>query len=199
MLVVDFYETPADKDSKTLRVRVPNLVYKARPWLDGVGGVLAIWTREDPSSGDSNELRPFVGAKVYLPNAAHVHLYNLTRFEWRRIDKRDDGIEWKERLRTRFGAEFPLSERAWKPRTFYGIASVEPFIDVNNGFVEELRFGAGAGYVRNDRVRLEFLFMPQLTRSAAGDPMILSDHIFRLNVRYSFKEGLLHHQTSPEP
>ena len=76
---------------------------------------------------------------------------------------------------------------------------MEPFIDVNNGFVEELRFGAGAGYVSKDRLRLEFLYMPQLTRSAAGDPMTLADNIFRLNVRFSFKEGLLHHQTSHEP
>jgi Protein of unknown function (DUF2490) len=197
-LVFDFYETP-ENDSKTFRIRAPNLIYKVRPWLDGVGGLFTIWTRDDPSSGDSNELRPFVGAKVYLPNAVHVHLYDLTRFEWRRIDKSDDGIQWKERLRTRVGAEFPLSARAWQPRTFYGIASVEPFIDVNEGFVEELRFGAGAGYVRSDRLRLEFLYMEQLQRSAAGDPMTLSDNIFRLNIRYSFKEGLLHRQTSHEP
>jgi hypothetical protein len=41
--------------------------------------------------------------------------------------------------------------------------------------------------------------MEQLQRSAAGDPMTLSDNIFRLNIRYSFKEGLLHQQTSHEP
>jgi hypothetical protein len=197
-LVVDFYETP-ENDSKTFRIVAPNLIYKVRPWLEGVGGLLTAWTRDDPSSGNSNELRPFVGAKVYLPNAVHVHLYDLTRFEWRRINKSDDGIQWKERLRTRVGAEFPLSARAWKPRTFYGIATVEPFIDVNDGFVEELRFGAGAGYVAKDRLRLEFLYMPQLSRSAADDPMILSENIFRLNIRVSFKEGLLHHQTSHEP
>ena len=50
-LVVDFYETP-ENDSKTFRIWAPNLIYEVRPWLDGVGGLLMSWTRDDPSSGD---------------------------------------------------------------------------------------------------------------------------------------------------
>jgi hypothetical protein len=72
-LVATFYETP-ENDSKTFRVTAPNLIYKARPWLEGVGGLLMSWTRDDPSSGDENELRPFVGAKVSAQRRARASL-----------------------------------------------------------------------------------------------------------------------------
>jgi hypothetical protein len=50
--------------------------------------------------------------------------------EYRDIQDRDTG-DWSGnfRLRTRFGAKFPLTspERAWQPKKWYGMADVEPF------------------------------------------------------------------------
>jgi hypothetical protein len=86
-----------------------------------------------------------LGAKVFVPNSAHIHLYNWTRFEWRRVTNTDsDTITREWRFRTRPGVEFPLSARAWQPGTFYGLANGELF--VAHDFVGAVRLMSGGGY-----------------------------------------------------
>ena len=172
---------------KTYRVSIPDVDYRARRWLHGVGGFIVNWT---DGQGNTREIRPYVGVKIFMPNSAHVHLYDLTRFEWRRItNTASDTITRERRFRTRPGVEFPLSTRAWQPATFYGLANGEIFVE--HGFVDALRFMSGAGYIKSDRVRLEFQYLLELSRKASTNALAYSGNSFRLDFRVSFKHGLL--------
>ena len=177
---------------KTYRVSFPDVDYRARRWLHGVGGFLVNWT-DGEASGNSRELRPYVGVKVFVPNTARVHLYDLTRFEWRRITNTASDIITREtRFRTRPGVEFPLSTHAWEPRTFYGLANGEIFVE--HSFVNALRFMSGGGYIKNDRLRIEFQYVLELSRKASTDVLAYSGNSFRLDFKFSFKDGLLQRQ-----
>jgi Protein of unknown function (DUF2490) len=181
---------------KTYRVSFPNVIYRARPWLQGWGGLIVNWT-DGQASGNTRELRPYVGVKVFVPNSAHIHLYDLTRFEWRRITNTASNIITREgRFRTRPGVEFPLSARAWQPGTFYGLANGEMFVE--HRFVNALRFMSGAGYIKNDRFRIEFQYVLELSRKASTDALAYSDNSFRLDFKVSFKQGLHDKQAGPE-
>src|SRR5262249_34143465 len=59
---------------KTCRVSFPNVICRVRPWLQGWGGLIVNWT-DNQASGNTRELRPFAGVKVFFPNSAHVHAY----------------------------------------------------------------------------------------------------------------------------
>jgi len=129
----------------------------ATPWLQGWGGLIVNW-KNDPRSGDTRELRPYVGVKVFVPNSTHLHVFDWTRFEFRRTTNTDKGTVTRVwRFRTRPGVEFPLSAQAWQPGTFYGLANGELFVE--HHFVDAVRFMSGAGYIKNDRVRMEFNYV----------------------------------------
>jgi hypothetical protein len=181
---------------KSYRVAFPNIIYHVKPWLQGWGGFIVFWT-DNQASGNTRELRPYVGVKVLVPNSAHIHLYNWTRLEWRRITNTESNTitsEW--RFRTRPGVEFPLSARAWEPGTFYGLANGEWFVE--HSFLNALRFMAGAGYIRNDRVRIEFNYVLELSRKSLTDALAYTDNSYRLDFKFSFKEGLHHKQDGPQ-
>jgi Protein of unknown function (DUF2490) len=181
---------------KSYRVAFPNIIYHATPWLQGWGGLIVTWT-DDQASGNTRELRPYLGVKVFVPNSAHFHLYDWTRLEWRRITNTDnDTITREWRFRTRPGVEFPISARAWQPGTFYGLANGELF--VQHEFVDALRFMSGAGYIKDDRVRIEFQYVLELSRKSGTDVLAYSDNSFRLDLKVSLKEGLHHKQDGPE-
>jgi hypothetical protein len=177
---------------KTYRVSFPDVDYRARRWLHGVGGFLVNWT-DGQASGNSRELRPYVGVKIFVPNSARVHLYDLTRFEWRRITNTSRDTTIREvRFRTRPGVEFPLSTRAWQPATFYGLANGELFVE--HSFVDALRFASGAGYIKSDRVRIELQYVLELSRKVSTEALAYSGNSFRLDFKFSFKHGLLQRQ-----
>jgi hypothetical protein len=181
---------------RTYRVSFPNVIYHARPWLQGWGGLIVSWV-DNQASGNTRELRPYVGVKVFMPNSAHIHVYNLTRYEWRRITNTDSNTITREtRFRTRPGVEFPLSTRAWQPGTWYGLANGEVFVE--HAFVDAVKFMSGAGYIKTDRVRVEFQYVLELSRKSSTDALAYSDNSFRLDFKYSFKEGLHHKQEGPE-
>jgi Protein of unknown function (DUF2490) len=181
---------------KSYRVAVPNIIYHATPWLQGWGGVSVTW-KSGQSSGNTRELRPYVGVKVFVPNSAHIHLYDWTRLEWRRITNTDSNtITRAWRFRTRPGVEFPLGARPWQPGTFYGLANTEVLVE--HDFVDALRFMSGAGYIKTDRVRFEVQYVLELSRKSSTDTLAYSDNSFRLDIKFSFKEGLLHKQEGAE-
>ena len=182
-------------DVKSYRVAFPNVIYHAKPWLQGWGGLIVTW--KDEASGDTRELRPYAGIKIFVPNSVHLHLYDWTRVEWRRTTNTDNNTVTRVwRFRTRPGVEFPLSAHAWQPGTFYGLFNGELFVE--QSFVDAVRFMSGAGYIRNDRVRLEFNYVLELSRKSSTDALAYSDNSFRFDVKLSFKEGLLHKQQGPE-
>src|SRR5262245_3362337 len=178
------------------RLSFPDVTYRARTWLRGMGGFIVNWT-DGQASGNTRELRPWVGVKIFVPNSAHIHVYDLTRFEWRRItNTTSDTLTREGRFRTRPGVEFPLSTNAWQPRTFYGLANGEMF--VQHSFVNALRFASGAGYIKSDRLRIEFQYVLELSRKASTDALAYSDNSFRLDFKFSFKQGLLDRQEGRE-
>jgi hypothetical protein len=178
------------------RIAFPNIIYHATPWLQGWGGVFVDW-KHDPSSGNTREFRPYFGVKVFVPNSVHLHIFEWTRYEYRRTTNTDnDTVTRVWRFRTRPGVEFPLSAQAWQPGTFYGLANGELFVEHN--FVDAVRFMFGTGYIRNDRVRVEFNYVFELSRNSSSDPLAYSDNSFRLDFKYSFREGLHHKQNGPE-
>ena len=88
---------------RTYRLAFPNIIYHATPWLQGWGGFIFRWT-DGQASGNTRELRPFVGVKVFVPNSAHIHLYDWTRLVWRRITNTESNtITRAWRFRTRPG------------------------------------------------------------------------------------------------
>jgi len=183
-------------DVTSYRVAFPNIIYHAKPWLQGWGGLIVTW-KNNEASGDTRELRPYVGVKIFVPNSAHLHVYDWTRVEWRRTTNTDTNTVTRVwRFRTRPGVEFPLSARAWQPGTFYGLFNGELFVE--HSFVDAVRFMAGAGYINNDRVRLEFNYVLELSRNSPNDVLAYSDNSFRFDVKLSFREGLLHKQQGPE-
>src|SRR5262245_20178199 len=100
---------------KSYRVAFPNLIYHLKPWLQGWGGLLVNWN-DNEAAGTTREFRPYAGVKIFVPNSAHLHLYDWTRVEWRRTTNTDhDTITRVWRFRTRPGVELPLSARAWQP------------------------------------------------------------------------------------
>jgi hypothetical protein len=180
----------------SVRVAFPNIIYHVRPWLQGWGGVIVTWKDDSPSS-DTREFRPYFGVKVFVPNSSHIHVFDWTRMEWRRTTNTDtNSVSRVWRFRTRPGVEFPLSTRAWEPGTFYGLANGELFVE--HSFVDAVRFMSGAGYIKSDRVRFEFQYVLELSRSASTDALAYTDNSFRFDVKLSFKEGLHHKQDGPE-
>jgi len=178
------------------RVAFPNLIYHATPWLQGWGGLIVNW-KNDPTSDDTRELRPYIGVKVLVPNSAHIHVFDWTRYEFRRTTNTDkDTVTRVWRFRTRPGVEFPLSTHAWQPGTFYGLANGELFVE--HHFVDAVRFMSGAGYIKSDRLRIEFNYVFELSRNSSSDVLAHSDNSFRLDFKFSFKEGLLRRQDGPQ-
>ena len=105
---------------------------------------------DNERSADKLELRPFAGVKLFVPNDIKWTLYNFTRYEFRDTQNLDTH-DWTaySRLRSRFGVEFPLTsrERAWEPRTWYGLADVEPIFRFDHNTIDPLYVRGGIGYV----------------------------------------------------
>jgi len=194
------YVTNPDKDYRTYYVGWPCAAYSPSQWLQIWGGLVGLYTANQNSS-DKLELRPFVGAKFFVPNRAKWNIYNFTRYEYRATEDRSTH-DWTsvQRLRSRFGVEFPLAsgERAWQPKTFYGLADVEPYYRLDRDQVDPFRLRAGIGYVMNDRTRVEFIYHAQYTRPAGTSGLSYTDNIFRLNVKIGLNKGLIGRLHNPD-
>lgn len=116
------------------------------------------------------ELRTFIGPKFFIPNKRKMNIFSFTRYEQRNIyNHGTHDWSFKNRIRSRFGAEIPLTSvaNAWKPRTFYALIDVEPFWQSGAGF-NMFRFRAGLAYIPNNRIRVEFIYHTQWGRRRAA-------------------------------
>src|SRR5262249_28304493 len=160
-------------------------------WLQFGGGLLTQYT-DNHDSPNQLELRPVLGVKFFVPNKAKLNLFNLTRYEYRNIENLTTH-DWDQtsRIRSLFEVDVPLSshERAWKPKTWFALASAEPFYEFNTHDISELRLGAGVGYVVTDRLRIEFTYFADFTRPHDG-ALAYTENIFLLNFRFALHEGL---------
>lgn len=183
---------------------IPGLTYRVNEYVQLWGGAYYIYTNNHTFKNgkqDTLELRPFVGAKLFLPNKIKWNIYNFTRLEFRETYSHSTK-DWAnvERLRSRFGVEIPLRshEEAWKPRTFYAMVTLEPLYRFDNDLVDPMRYQFGFGYITHDRVRLEFLYYANLSRVAPTNDLEFAQNIFRLNIKVGLKQSLLSAIRNPE-
>ena len=193
-----YYRNPkADYDAFT--IQYPGLVYTATRWAQFSAGFRTLYT-DNENSADKLELRPFVGAKFFLPNDLEWNIYNYTRVEYRDTENRDTN-EWTHttRVRSRFAVEIPLtsSAKAWRPKTWYVLADVEPFYRFDTDTVGPLRLRAGIARILSDGIHLELLYNPQFSRPSGGGSLELTENIFNLNVKIGLHEGLLRRLQNP--
>jgi hypothetical protein len=192
------YRNNPDNDYRAYEVVWPGLTYKINHWLQLSGGLLTRYT-DNAQSADKLELRPFAGVKLFLPNQFKWNFYNYTRYEFR--DTLDlDTHDWTgySRIRSQFGVEFPLTSRAkaWEPKTWYGLANVEPIYRFDHDTFDPVYVRGGIGYVLHDRIRLEFVYAAQFSRSNRGS-LEYADNIFQLYIKIGLAEGLLRRLHNP--
>jgi len=187
-----YYYNP-DKGYSKYYLGWPGLIYAVMPWLQLWGGLDNFYT-DNRDTADVLELRPFAGVKVFVPNRAKINLYNLTRYEYRMSENVDSG-DWTyvNRIRSRFGVEIPFTSReeAWKEKTFYGIANVEPYYRCDKDMIDPLCARGGVAYVLNDRIRIELIYQAKLTRKDKNSPLEHTENIFSLNTRIGMSQGIL--------
>jgi hypothetical protein len=186
-----FFANP-DLENQTYRLEWPNITYLPTHWLHLSGGLLTQYT-DNHDSPNELELRPFLGAKFFVPNKAKLTIFNFTRYECRNTENLTTH-DWDHvnRIRSLFEIDVPLTarERAWKPKTWFALAGAEPFYEFDKHDITELRLSAGLGYVLSDRLRIEFTYLPDFTRPHGGG-LAYTENIFLLNFRFSLHEGLL--------
>ena len=192
-----------DSDSTRYYLGLPGFLYTPKKWLQIWTGVRYIYTDNDPTSTnkqDTFEIRPFIGPKFFLPNKRRWNIYNYTRIEFRQTYSHSTH-EWGnvERLRSLFGIEIPLTstERAWKPKTFYGIANVEPFYRFDKNDIDPFRAQVGLGYITHDRIRAELLYSANWGRVSPSNDLAFTQNIIRLNIKVGLKHALLNDVWNP--
>ena len=167
--------------------------WSVKPHVQLWTGLFGTYTNNE-NSADKLELRPFVGGKFFVANEIKWNIYNFTRLEFRDIQDRDTG-DWSNhfRLRTRFGAEFPLAPvaTAWQPKTWYGMADVEPFYRFDKNVIDPVRLRFGVAYIVTNRVRVEFIYHMAWTRPSGSSSLEYTDNIYRLNVKIALNKGML--------
>jgi Protein of unknown function (DUF2490) len=181
----------------------PGFIYNFKPWFQGWGGLLLIYTNnytDVTGKQDTLELRPFIGPKLFVPNKRKLNIYNFTRVEFRETYSHATH-DWTnaERLRLRFAVEAPLTslEKAWKVKTFYGIAYVEPMYRFDKDEFDPIRAQLGVGYVANPRIRVELLYYANWSRTGPSNDFAFTENIIRLNVKVGLKHSLLSHVWNP--
>jgi len=193
-----YYRNP-QADYRSYTIEYPGLVYKAAKWAQFAAGFRTLYT-DNEASADKLELRPFAGAKLFLPNGLAWNVYNYTRVEYRDTENRDTN-EWTHytRIRSRFAVEIPLTAqaKAFKPKTWYALADVEPFYRFDKDTVDPLRLRAGIAHVLSDGIHVELIYNPSFSRPSDGGSLELTENIVNLNVKIGLQEGLLRRIQSP--
>jgi len=190
-----------EKNYQTYYLGWPAACYAPKSWFQIWGGLVGLYTKNE-STSDKLELRPFIGPKFFLPNKIKWNIYNFTRYEFRATQDRETR-DWKNtsRLRSRFGVEFPIAslERAWQPRTFYGLADVEPYYRFDRGQFDPFRIRGGVGYImKSVPVRIEFIYHAQFTHPSGSSGLKFTDNIFRLNIKIGLNKGIIGALQNPE-
>ena len=170
--------------TQTYNLLSPGMYYAFNPWLE-------LWAGLNDRFNNNNDeantflLRPFIGPKLSIPNKWKWNLYNFTQYEYRATKNLStDQWSYDNRVRSRFEVNVPLASigRAWQPRTWYTVTSVEPFYDINEGQIDQVRVSGGLGYVLSRRFQLEFLYYAQFARSNGG-LLEYNENIFRFNLK----------------
>ena len=189
------------KNYQTYYLGWPCATYTPKKWMQVWGGLIGAYTNNKDKS-DQLELRPFAGAKFFLPNSLKWNIYNFTRYEYRALQDRETS-DWNNysRLRVRFGVEFPLAKRenAFQPRSLYGLADIEPYFRFDKNWVDPMRIRGGIGYVMKSLpIRIEFIYHAQFTQPNEESGLRYSDNIYRINIKLGINKGILGSLYNPD-
>jgi hypothetical protein len=190
-----------EKGYQTYYLGWPCATYTPKSWVQIWGGLIGVFT-ENESKANQLELRPFTGAKFFLPNNLKWNIYNFTRYEYRALQDRETK-DWNNysRIRVRFGVELPFTKRemAWKPRTFYGLADIEPYYRFDKNLVDPMRIRGGIGYVmKSAPIRIEFIYHAQYTQPDQESGLRYTDNIYRINIKLGINKGILGSLYNPD-
>jgi hypothetical protein len=190
-----------EKNYQTYYLGWPCATYTPKTWMQFWGGLIGAYTNNEDKS-DQLELRPFAGAKFFLPNNLKWNIYNFTRYEYRALQDRETK-DWNNygRLRVRFGVEIPFTkkEKAFQPRSLYGLADIEPYFRFDKNWVDPMRIRAGIGYVMKAvPIRIEFIYHAQFTQPDKESGLGYSDNIYRVNIKLGMHKGILGSLYNPD-
>ena len=72
------------KEYQTYYLGWPCATYTPKKWVQIWGGLIGAYT-DNETKANLLELRPFTGAKFFLPNNIKWNIYNFTRYEYRAL------------------------------------------------------------------------------------------------------------------
>ena len=172
------------------------VTYRVSPVVELMAGAFLVFSKLD-GGRENTEFRPLAGVKLYVPNTNNMKIYNWTRYELRSYYYDNEDLNnVKNRLRNRFGIEFPLSKNAWAPKTWYGFTDFEMFYTFEKGYLDRFRERLGFGYVIDKQWKVELIYHMQLLKEGKDLNPEWTDNIVRLNIKWSIphrKHGPIPH------
>jgi hypothetical protein len=179
-------------DYASYYVEWPGITYTCRPWVQFWFATRYTYTNNEIAQ-DREELRPFTGVKFILRTKRKINLFNYTRYEYHAVYSHETR-DWTSfsRVRNRVGAEIPLASpgSAWKPGTFYTPIDIEPSYQFGLGR-NGTKVRGGFGYVANDHVRLEFIYIARFRFRTSTDGLDFDGNTFRFNIKVGTQHGIL--------
>lgn len=166
----------------------PNIEYAITPNLDLYGAITFSYTKQRDIS-DVFEIRPGIGARytVYIGNAGW-RWYAFGRFEHRELDYVEvDSTISRQRARLRIGTLLPLNGEGLVPGSWYAIADIEPFFNLDGApperYNDRITIRTALGY-RFDRFwRFELMYAYQLSRTTYSSGFDTESNIIRFRIR----------------
>jgi hypothetical protein len=163
------------------------LVYKPKKNFQLQAGCFLVLNNDKSEiNKDSKEMRYVLGEKINLPNTNDLRIYNWTRYELRSFNYENNDLnKTNNRIRSRFGIEFPVGKNPWQANSWYGITDFECFYTFEKGYMERFRQRFGVGYIIDKQWTLNFVYHIQLDRANKDLNPDWTTNIFRLDVRWN--------------
>ena len=168
----------------------PSVRYEMRPWLRLHGG-LGWFHTFFRTTGDADELRPWVGLRLVGPRPGGFLIQNYFRLEFRVFEFQTGGAR-----RTAWRGRWQLQVRSpdfriGSAERFYVLAFSELFhtfgTEIQGFAAERIRLNLGAGKTLSPRWRMELNALFQKGRVEQGvTGFDLDEGILRLRLFYSF-------------
>jgi hypothetical protein len=180
---------PSPEDFSQIYLR-PSVRYEIRPWLRLHGG-LGWFHTFFQTTGDADELRPWLGVRFVGPRLGGFLIQNYFRLEFRVFEFQTAGTgttAWRGRWQVQVRSpDFSIGSA----ERFYAVAFAEFFhtfgTEIQGFAAERLRLNLGAGKTLSPRWRMELNGMFQKGRVEQGlAGFDLDEGILRLRLVYSF-------------
>ena len=167
----------------TLYVR-PAVEMRVSDFLTFNGGGAWFFTFNDDYQ--VNELQLWQGVRFEWTVSGRVLLNSWNRLEERWFFSEGERL-FRARFRSLFGVTVPLNHATMRENTLYVPLAFEVFEDINDThpfFINRARLYLGAGYVVDNRTRVELFYIANETRASRDDKFGIAD-VVRVRVHYT--------------